>query len=102
MDIADIVFDTEMTDDCLFTDDEFTKICDNREQYLQLSEVEQEYTRLQRTWPGLKMVCQGVRVRFGVARNYVMSFNKLLGLKCAFEVGRVVSGIDVQDRLCIS
>ena len=45
MDIADIVFDTEMTDDCLFTDDEFTKICDNREQYLQLSEVEQETAR---------------------------------------------------------
>ena len=85
MDIADIVFDTEMTDDCLFTDDEFTKICDNREQYLQLSEVEQETAR---RWAEI----EALRDHYSLFEDFLYDcMTELMGFTCSdiqIDIGR--------------
>ena len=85
MDIADIVFDTEMTDDCLFTDDEFTKICDNREQYLQLSEVEQETAR---RWAEI----EALRDHYSLFEDFLYNcMTELMGFTCSdiqIDIGR--------------
>ena len=85
MEIADIVFDTEMTDDALFTDDEFTKICEDREQYLQLSEVEQETAR---RWSEI----EALRNHYALFEDFLYDcMTELMGFQCTdvqIDIGR--------------
>jgi len=85
MEIADIVFDTEMTDDALFTDDEFTQICNDREKYLRLNEVEQETAR---RWSEV----EALRDHYSLFEDFLYDcMTELMGFQCTdvqIDIGR--------------
>ncbi|MBV1929749.1 MAG: phage terminase large subunit [Gammaproteobacteria bacterium] len=74
-----------MTDDCLFTDDEFTQICNDREKYLQLSEVEQETAR---RWSEI----EALRDHYALFEDFLYDcMTELMGFQCTdvqIDIGR--------------